>query len=234
MTPIDLKRKIWSDFCDEYEVQQHGVPLFEESELVVNTILYGKENHKRTVLKRSSLMNHLIVSEAKKVIHDFNEKQGLYEGLIYMMFFIEKNTVIPLYIGKTEKYGKRSGQLSTNLTTNSHYFCRWGYNYAYHIGDLSAIVCPGHSNEKVNKKYEKWAESLFIDYPSHKPKLKRNTYFWCKAWKQGDIGPWKEFGPTPLTFLEYLLIGLSSSIFPELLNVEGVNRQGSSQGFTTY
>jgi hypothetical protein len=37
-----------------------------------------------------------------------------------------------------------------------------------------------------------------------------------------DIGVWQEFGPTRLSFLEYLLIGLASALFPsEILNREG-------------
>jgi len=45
------------------------------------------------------------------------------------------------------------------------------------------------------------------------------------TWKKSDIGPWEDFGPTRLTFLEYLLIGIASSVFPgDLLNSEGQNR----------
>jgi hypothetical protein len=54
--------------------------------------------------------------------------------------------------------------------------------------------------------------------------LKMPVYFWCKAWRFGAVGPWKDFGPTSLTFLEYLLIGIGSSAFQCLLNEEGKNR----------
>ncbi|MCK8826562.1 hypothetical protein MWH25_02205 [Natroniella acetigena] len=41
-----------------------------------------------------------------------------------------------------------------------------------------------------------------------------------------DVGPWKEFGTTSMIFLKYLLIGLASDLFPNvLLNSEGVNRK---------
>jgi hypothetical protein len=41
-----------------------------------------------------------------------------------------------------------------------------------------------------------------------------------------DLGIWTEFGPTRFSFLEYLLIGIASSIFPrELLNREGHSRR---------
>jgi hypothetical protein len=145
-----------------------------------------------------------------------------------MMFWLDGNLVLPLYIGKSEKYGKNKN-LSTNIANikkNHHLFCRWGYNYAYHIGDLSAVVCPGHPQGKINRKYTKWAERLFTAFPSEKPELRRDTYFWIEAWKHGSAGIWKEYGETSLTFLEYLLIGVASDLFPDLLlNNEGVNRK---------
>ena len=40
-----------------------------------------------------------------------------------------------------------------------------------------------------------------------------------------EYGIWRDFGPTRLTFLEYLLIGVASATFvKDLLNEEGVNR----------
>jgi hypothetical protein len=67
---------------------------------------------------------------------------------------------------------------------------------------------------------------LFAAFPSETPQLRRETYFWIKAWKHGSTGIWKEYGETSLTFLEYLLIGVASDLFPDLLlNEEGVNRR---------
>ena len=40
------------------------------------------------------------------------------------------------------------------------------------------------------------------------------------------VGIWEDFGPTRLTFLEYLLIGVASAVFPETL----LNREGQSRG----
>jgi len=162
-----------------------------------------------------------------KVLIDYSSGNDLYEGLIYIMYRLSNN-VAPLYIGKSEKYGRYSGNLSENIkgiANNKYKFCRWGYGYDYHIGDLSAVICKGHSENKVRNKYRKWADSLFVDYPSSSPKLKYPVYFWIKAWEKGEIGIWEDFGSTSLTFLEYLLIGIASDLFPEhLLNEEGVNR----------
>ena len=62
-------------------------------------------------------------------------------------------------------------------------------------------------------------------FPRELPKLRKQVYFWIKAWKKEDIGPWEDFGSTNLTFLEYLMIGVASSVYPEnVLNKEGQNR----------
>ncbi|PRX17187.1 hypothetical protein BX659_1572 [Orenia metallireducens] len=221
------KIKIWNDFCKEYNVLEKGVPLFETDGLFVNSFDYGKKVRK--ILKRNEEMENLVISEVNKVIDDFNSGKEDYEGLIYMMYWKRDNGVIPLYIGKSEKYGRKGGNLSINIANierNRGKFCRWGYNYAYHIGDLSAIVLPGHSDKKKNRKYKEWGDRLFEEVNSITPKLREETYFWIRAWRKEDIGPWEEFGQTSLTFLEYLLIGLASDIFTDtLLNYEGVNRK---------
>lgn len=65
-----------------------------------------------------------------------------------MMYWMIEDQVVPLYIGKAEKYGKKGKNLSQNMTKGNANFCRWGYNYQYHLGDLSAVVCEGHAQEK--------------------------------------------------------------------------------------
>ena len=78
------------------------------------------------------------------------------------------------------------------------------------------------------KKCERWANKLLVDFPvigAQLPELKISIFFWCKNWQATDVGPWKAFGPTNLTFLEYLLIGVASSAYPnDVLNSEGQNR----------
>jgi hypothetical protein len=86
-------------------------------------------------------------------------------------------------------------------------------------------VLPGHDPKKINFKYIDWAGSLFEKNATDAPVLKRKVFFWTTAWASKNLGPWVEFGPTRLTFLEYLLIGLASSAFGDvLLNREGRNR----------
>jgi hypothetical protein len=148
--------------------------------------------------------------------------------MLYPMFIKEAGGIVPLYIGKSETMGKGDGNLSANIkgvAKDTSKFARWGDNYAYHIGALSAAVLHGHDPTKIMPKYKKWAESIFAGFPTDKPQVKQRVFLWAKAWSRGDIGIWQQFGPTRLTFQEYLLIGLCSSLFGnQLLNVEGQNR----------
>lgn len=217
---------LWENFCELYIYDRVGIPLFSTNGYTVNIKAYGQNN--RLILKRSEAMESFVIAEVNKVLNDFHEMQDIYEGLIYMMYKINNGMIVPLYIGKSEKFGKQGNNLSRNISNierNKSFFCRWGDNYAYHIGDLSAVVCPGHPQEKIQQKYRKWANSLFESYPTTEPILKENVYFWIAAWEKGNIGIFKEFGSTPLTALEYQLISVAATIFPQdLLNYEGVNR----------
>lgn len=92
--------------------------------------------------------------------------------------------------------------------------------------DLSAAVLPGHPEAKAAEKYKAWAKALFETTGTESPKLREPVYFWTKAWRRSAVGIWGDFGPTRLTFLEYLLIGVASAVFPDtLLNREGRNRK---------
>lgn len=222
------KLKLWTDFCSKYFGNQLGVPLFDTDKNIVKTKEHGKD--RRLILRRSESMEGFVVKEVSKVIDDFNSELNLYEGLIYVMYYLENDLVIPLYIGKSEKYGKQGNNLSANIkgidkSGNKGNFCRWGDNYAYHIGDLSAIVCPNHQENKKQRKYKKWASKLFETYPDVNPKLKQNVFFAINAWQKGNVGIFPEFGDTTLTALEYQLISVAATLFPQdLLNQEGVNR----------
>jgi hypothetical protein len=222
----DRKIDLWNNFCTNNGISETAVPLFECDGAHVSVFPYGKDH--RRLLRRSDQMDSLVIREVEKVTSDFEQNGNDYEGLIYMMLWKENDRVLPLYIGKAEKYGKGEKNLSENIRdihSNKGKFSRWGYGYAYHIGDLSAVVCTGHRPGMARRKYKKWARALFKSFPSERPELRRPTFFWIKAWRKGNVGPWEEFGLTSLTFLEYLLIGLASCLFPRiLLNEEGVNR----------
>lgn len=220
---------VWQKFCERYISQNIGIPLFKVDENnIVKIKQYGRDC--RLILERSENMENYIIDEVGKVLKDFDSKTDIYEGLISMMYKTKGNLIIPLYIGKSEKYGK-SDNLSNNIKgitkgkEDKSKFCRWGDGYEYHIGDLSAVVCPNHDKKRIYRKYKKWADSLFEEYPSYQPKLKENIYFWIRAWERGNIGIFNEFGGTPLTALEYQLISVAAILFKdELLNQEGVNR----------
>lgn len=213
------KLKLWTDFIQAHDVMARSVPLFvETADGRVETFAYGKDG--RALLRRSSEMDELVITTVKACV-----SAGA-DGLLYMMFRAGSDTpVVPLYIGRASRIGKNGG-LSDNLRrieTNRANFARWGYNYAYHIGDLSAVVLH-HEGRKLEKKYQSWGAALFEECPSSEPRLRQPIRFWCTEWSGRSTNIWPDFGPCSLSFIEYLLIGVASTLFPnDLLNREGVN-----------
>lgn len=221
-------KQIWFDFCDRHNVCRQMVPLFDTTaDGIVLTKTIGKVRT-RKVIKRSAAMESMMRTECAKLVADWRSCEYRFDGLIYVMGVQSESELCPLYIGKAETFGKGNGNISANIKsidTDTQKFARWGDNYAYHIGDLSAVAVPGHDAKYQTQKYQRWAEALFISHPSDKPVLRQTVFFWTKAWSQHEVGPWAEFGATRLTFLEYLLIGLASSAFGDrVLNSEGNNR----------
>ena len=217
---------VWNKFCQRFKVVEQSVPLFATgANGVVAHRMLGRAS--RPILMRSPEMEALILAETAKLVEDWKSGQHRYDGLIYCMGWRQEGQFIPLYIGKTETIGKGAGNLSANiknLKTDKSKFARWGDNYAYHVGDLSACVLTGHADGKQAIKYRAWADRLFENVPSLTPKLRRPVYFWAAAWDKSMTGVWEELGPTSLAFLEYLLIGVAGRVSPVLLNREGVGR----------
>ena len=225
-------KNIWNDFCIAHRVSIESVPLFASDENgFVETKEIGLFN-KRKVLVRHRDMERLILRETDILNDDWSKGAHQYDGLIYLMYRRgDDDYLVPLYIGKAESFGKGDRNLSANLRnlhTSKDKFARWGDNYAYHIGDLSAAALTDHPVAKVNPKYKEWASKLFKISPTQRPQLAFDVYFWAKAWNYNDIGIWPELSPTRLAFLEYLLIGVASTAFGgSLLNYEGRNRASS-------
>ena len=224
-------RSIWNNFCSAHQITNNRVPLFAtDGDRNVNTKEIGSKT-KRSILVRHEKMENLMLRETDILIRDWHSKSHEYDGLIYMMHrYDADDQIVPLYIGKAEAIGRGDGNLSANIANlhrDKSKFARWGDNYAYHIGDLSAAILPGHQPQKINPKYLEWGSRLFVTAPTDRPKLKHDIYFWAKAWRKSDISIWQELSPTRLAFLEYLLIGVASTLFDgSLLNYEGRNRNG--------
>jgi hypothetical protein len=220
--------RIWNGFCDRFNVVKECVPLFDANDSgVVVTRLIGRGPTIRPVLSRSAEMEAMVLREVTKLQEDWETKRHRLDGLIYLVGWKEQNQFKPLYIGKAETFGRGDGNLSANLKgiqTDRSKFARWGDNYAYHVGDLSACVLPGHATHKQLAKYKAWAKCLFRDCPSGPPELKKPVYFWAKSWNPAHVGVWEELGPTSLAFLEYMLIGVAGRVSTELLNREGIGR----------
>ena len=212
------KNEIWSEWTDRYIDTASPIPLFETDEnLTVQYKHYGQND--RRILKRSKEMEDRLRQEGRKVINDWSTSDDTYDGLIYLMYWLEGGDLVPLYVGKAGKYGRDGESLSTNLKNlrgnSTRKFARWGDAHYYHIGNLSAIMFDHEKNQK--QKYGKWADRLFEDGRQ----LRQQTYFWAKAWSHEDVGLYHDF-EVPLEQLEYQIIGLISDLYADrLLNEEG-------------
>lgn len=218
------KQALWNAFCAAHDIAAMGVPLLAAGmDGVVEVFGHGQGG--RPMLRRSAAMEELLADTVERVLA---APHGDAEGLLYLMHRLDAaGHVVPLYVGKAGRYG-RGGGVSVNLAsirTNASKFSRWGYGYAYHMGDLSAAALPGHLPGKATPKYRRWARSLFVEVPNASPRLRAPLRFWCTAWGPSSHNIWPEFGACSLSFAEYLLIGVASLLFPDdLLNDEGVNR----------
>ena len=219
------KLNLWMDFLATNKVDENSVPLFATESEVVATMTYGRNG--RLVLMRSPEMDALMRRLGGQLIDEFHGDRVVHDGILYLMFRRENGGVVPLYFGKAEIYGKGYGNLSANisdLATGEGKFGRWGYNYAYHIGDLSAATLPGHPVEKKTRKYDAWRSSLFVGN-SESVVLNGEVRFWACLWGSDRQSIWREYGATRLAFEEYLLIGVASDLFSNaLLNREGRNK----------
>ena len=158
------KQAIWDAFCDAHDVAQGGTPLFETDEAGnVEVFAHGRDG--RPMLRRSAEMAKLLANTVEQVLASSSGA----DGVLYLMHRIDTDgRVVPLYIGKAGRYG-RSGGVWANLLAihrDTGEFARWGYNYAYHLGDLSAATLPGHLPSKTVPKYRRWAKSLFDAAPA--------------------------------------------------------------------
>jgi hypothetical protein len=218
--------RIWDDFCQRLGVVDRLVPLFQlarTGEVLTHTV----GSNRRVLLRRSSEMEVLLRTEARRAVEDYESGWRAIDGLIYMMGWRESNRFVPLYVGKAETLGRGNGNLSVNLKNldrDSSKFARWGDGYSYHIGDLSACVLPGHPNKHQHDKYRDWASTLFTKLLTDRPVLTKPVWFWASAWENTRPGIWEELGPTRLAFLEYTMIGVASMVSPHLLNREGRQR----------
>jgi hypothetical protein len=208
-----VKEDLWQGWVNRYVNTEDPTPLFEmDSNLRVQFKNYG-QNDRRT-LKRSQEMEDRVWSEGRKVINDWETTDDTYKGLIYLMYWLEDGNVIPLYVGKAGKYGRDGESLSANLRglrgTSTGKFARWGDGHYYHIGNLSAVVFDHDKNQK--QKYEKWDDRLFKEGN----RLRQPTYFWAKAWRRDDVGPFHNADVT-LKELEGQLIELTSDLYHDLL-----------------
>lgn len=197
--------------------EQFLTPLFETAEdgLSVNTHLRGKEKNRLTLTRHPSFDAAMI----GMVTAGLEEED--WQGFLYVMHTGEGNDLTPRYIGKAEKKGV-TNPVSANLiriASSPDKFGRWGYNKAYHVGELShAVLGEAFRPGRAPGKYHRWAAALFETLEP--PKLRVPVSMSLIPWRDGMRGPSGLIGS--LAAVEYELIALAAAAYPEeLLNVQG-------------
>lgn len=205
----DLREWFWGNTGYRFVV------LFDSDEgLLVRTKELGKD--KKRTLCRSKPMEEAIIEIVETGLN--SEK---WQGLLYIMGFGEVSSFTPLYVGKAERRGVKhevSGNL-VNIRHNYGKFARWGDGLDFHIGDLSQTLFRFQGYRGPRKKYQRWADRLFLQMDP--PRLKETVYLYLAPWFEGSVGP--SGLSVSLPAVEKEVIALASIAFPEtLMNVDGV------------
>jgi len=191
------------------------VPLFdtEPGSLTVRT--RDIEKNGKTLLCRHPLMEETMISlvEAGIARPDF-------QGIFYIMGYDRGDQLVPLYVGKAERKGVKH-DLSENLRNirrNRHKFARWGDGLDYHIGDLSHATFRFEGYRGPRRKYELWAQALFMQ--EDPPVLKEPVSLVLVPWYDGMVGPSGLKGSLPAVEKEVIALA-SVQHGADLLNVDG-------------
>ena len=106
---MENHKALWQNFCEAQRIAETAVPLFACSDdLQVETCVRGIKKPKR-LLRRSESMEELILRESSLLVEDWENRTHEFDGLIYLMFWLDGHELVPLYIGKTETIGRGRG-----------------------------------------------------------------------------------------------------------------------------
>lgn len=197
--------------------QKHTVPLFdtEDDGLTVRTHLRGKHKDRLT-LRRHPAFDAAMIEMVEAGLEDPD-----WHGFLYVMHTGAGRTSVPRYVGKAEKRGVKH-DVSANLARIRHNpdrFGRWGYNSAYHLGDLShAVLGEAFKAGRATGKYGRWRDALFTQ--SSPPVLRAPVWVHLIPWDTAGRGPSGLMGS--VASVEYEVIALAGALYPDdLLNVQG-------------
>jgi hypothetical protein len=196
---------------------KHTAALFETEadSLTVHTHTRGKAQDRLT-LTRHPEFDQAMIEMVEGGLSDPD-----WHGFLYVMCTGAGAALIPRYIGKAEKKGVKH-DVSVNLVrlrTDPSKFGRWGYNSAYHFGELShAVLGEAFKPGKHAGSYGRWGEALFASLMP--PVLREPVFIHLIPWRTNARGPSGLIGS--VAAVEYELIALAAAEYPvELLNTQG-------------
>jgi hypothetical protein len=181
---------------------------------VVATKLRGQTS--RRILCRSPQMEQATIEIVETGFTDPD-----FQGLLYIMGLGAPPAFRPLYVGKAERKGVKrpvSANLE-NLRANRGKFARWGDGLDYHIGDLSHALFEWPARRNPQRKYQRWAEVLFVQ--ADPPRLREPAYLYLLPWEATTRGPSGLFGSLPAGEKEVIALA-SAQHATALLNVDGL------------
>lgn len=192
-------------------------PLFDTEDDGVTVRTHRRGTH----LDRVTLTRHPAFDAAMIDMVEAGLRDPEWHGFLYVMQTGAGESVVPRYIGKAEKRGVKNA-VSANLLrirTDHAKFGRWGYNRAYHIGELShAVLGEAFGPGTPARSYVRWRDALFEAV--HPPTLKVPVQMHLIPWRTGMRGPSGLVGS--VAAVEYEVIALAAHAFPDhLLNIHG-------------
>jgi len=195
---------------------------FWNSIIVEDMLLFDKNGNKPTIIKTKtkckSRFKHSekIENHIKSIIQEVKDQTTKHKGVIYMMYYLNNNRRVPLYIGKSEFKG-RTRKYSANATSLNPAgpFLRWGARPDYHLGDLY----EAYRGNKTTLKYKDWSKAIFDSNGN----FIKEIYLTMIPLSTMKI-PTCSF-PTSVTQTESTLITWAGHLFPkDLLNRDGKER----------
>lgn len=192
-------------------------PLFDTENDGVTVRTHRRGRH----LDRVTLTRHPAFDAAMINMVETGLQDPEWHGFLYVMHTGTGESLVPWYIGKAEKRGVKN-DVSANLIrirTDHAKFGRWGYNRAYHIGELShAVLGEAFGPGLPARSYGRWRDALFEAVEP--PRLKAPVYVHLIPWRTGMRGPSDLLGS--VAAVEYEVIALAAHAFPDvLLNTHG-------------
>ena len=201
--------EMWNEFMDSIIGGDHK-PLLETKNNKPIFKKFGKNQQRERFVHGKK-----VEEQIKTIVRDVMDKKNKHAGVVYFMYTLQDDNIIPLYIGKSEFTG-RTRSLSANVASSpTGPFLRWGCRQAYHMGDLH----EAYTNKEGTPKYKDWVDAIFDD----KGELKQEVYLHVHSFEKMKTPFF--YWDLSVAQAENTMITWAGRLFPDTL----LNRDGKSR-----